>query len=80
VRADKAVRAGAWASLAHGGLVHLVAGSWNGPFLEEVEQFPLGAHDDQVDAVSGAYELTLQRLQSAANLPVFRVGRPRPAC
>jgi predicted phage terminase large subunit-like protein len=51
VSADKAVRAGPWASLAEGGLVRLVAGPWNSTFLDEIEAFPHGAHDDQVDAV-----------------------------
>lgn len=31
-------------------------GTWIGAFLDEAEAFPLGAHDDQVDAVSGAFE------------------------
>lgn len=55
VVADKEVRAGAWASAAEMGRFHLVRGAWNAAFLAEVEAFPYGAHDDQVDAVSGAY-------------------------
>jgi predicted phage terminase large subunit-like protein len=55
VAADKAVRAGAWASLAEAGRFYLLRGAWNGAFLQEVESFPYGAHDDQVDAVSGAH-------------------------
>jgi predicted phage terminase large subunit-like protein len=44
---------------AEGGNVKLVSGSWNEPFLRELENFPDGAHDDQVDALSGAFnELT----------------------
>lgn len=56
VTLDKAVRAGPWAARAQGGLVHLVEGAWVGGFLDEAEAFPTeGIHDDQVDAVSGAF-------------------------
>lgn len=59
---DKAVRAGPWASRALGGMVHLVAGSWNAAFLDEVSAFPTaGVADDQVDAVSGAWEMLVKR-------------------
>jgi predicted phage terminase large subunit-like protein len=77
VKADKAVRAGAWASQAEGGLVSLVAGEWVRPFLDEVETFPFGAHDDQVDAVSGAFEMLAQAAR-AARLPFVMAGQPRP--
>ena len=35
--------------------VRLVRGSWNRDFLDEFELFPGGAHDDIVDATSGAF-------------------------
>lgn len=35
--------------------VYLVRGTWNGEFLDELEGFPHGGHDDQVDAASGAF-------------------------
>jgi hypothetical protein len=34
----------------------LVRGLWNDEFLRELENFPPGKHDDEVDALSGAYE------------------------
>jgi predicted phage terminase large subunit-like protein len=37
------------------GQVGLVAGDWNGSMLTELESFPDGAYDDQVDAAAGAY-------------------------
>jgi len=37
------------------GNIKLVRGNWIGPFLDELEAFPLGAHDDQVDALSGSF-------------------------
>jgi len=38
-----------------GGNVLLLRGQWLGPYLDELEAFPFGAHDDQVDASSGAF-------------------------
>ena len=55
---NKEVRANPVSSAANAGNVKLVrrddGGAWIGPFLDEAEAFPMGAHDDQVDAVSGA--------------------------
>jgi predicted phage terminase large subunit-like protein len=51
----KATRALPLAAAAEGGLVRLVRGHWNREFLDEVEAFPQGAHDDQVDATSLAF-------------------------
>lgn len=53
---SKATRAAPVSSQAEAGNVFLVRGPWIGTFLDEVEQFPLGGHDDQVDAMSGAFE------------------------
>lgn len=52
----KTERAAPLASQAEARNISLLSGPWNGPFLDEVEAFPTGAHDDQVDAVAGAYE------------------------
>ena len=51
----KEERANPLASAAERGHVKLVRSEWNGPFLDELESFPLGSHDDQIDAASGAY-------------------------
>ena len=37
------------------GNVALLRGHWNAPFLDEAYAFPDGAHDDQVDAATGAF-------------------------
>jgi predicted phage terminase large subunit-like protein len=37
------------------GNVKLVRGAWNKAYLDEMEAFPAGSHDDQVDASSGAF-------------------------
>ena len=55
VTGAKEVRAEPYAAQVQNGNVSLVAGSWNRAFLDEHEQFPVGTHDDQVDAASGAF-------------------------
>jgi len=35
----------------------ILEAGWNQDFLDEMESFPEGMHDDQVDSVSGAYRL-----------------------
>lgn len=56
---DKGSRADPVASQAEMGNIKLVEGDWNETFLNEVCSFPNGAHDDQVDAMSGAFRLLL---------------------
>lgn len=54
---DKVVRAKPVAAQAQAGNVRLVAGPWNERCLSELHNFPDGAHDDVVDALSGAYNV-----------------------
>ena len=54
VTGNKLIRANPLASQAQAGNVKLVRGTWINAFLDEAEIFPQGAHDDQVDATSGA--------------------------
>jgi predicted phage terminase large subunit-like protein len=51
---SKEIRANPLSSLAQGGYVLLVEAPWNSDFLDEMEMFPDGDHDDIVDATSGA--------------------------
>jgi len=53
---SKEIRASAFAAQAEAGNVRLVRGPWNAEYLEELCAFPTGAHDDQVDASSGAFD------------------------
>lgn len=56
-------RARPWAAQAEAGNVKLVAGQWVDDFLDEAEVFPNeggGVHDDQIDAVSGAFGMLVQ--------------------
>ena len=52
---DKVTRAQPISAQCEGGNVRLVRGPWIDKFLAELEEFPEGAHDDQVDAFSGAF-------------------------
>lgn len=58
---SKAERAGPVSSAVEAGNVKLVRGTWVNAFLDEVEGFPEGSHDDQVDALSGAFEQLRRR-------------------
>lgn len=64
VTGSKQVRAEAFAAQAEVNNVVLVNGHWNATFLDELLMFPNGAHDDQVDAASGAFN----RLAATANV------------
>lgn len=58
---SKEIRANPLSAAAEAGNVKLVRGPWIRDFLDEVEAFPGGAHDDQVDSASGAYEKSASR-------------------
>lgn len=52
---DKATRAGPASSAAEKGHVHVLRAAWNADFFDELEAFPEGGHDDQVDGLSGGF-------------------------
>jgi predicted phage terminase large subunit-like protein len=52
---SKVVRAEPVAAQASHGNLCLKRASWNDTFLEELCMFPAAPHDDQVDALSGAF-------------------------
>src|SRR5439155_24083530 len=52
---SKADRALPLAAQAEGGTVKLLRSPWVKDFLDEIEIFPFGRHDDQVDAASLAF-------------------------
>lgn len=54
---DKLVRARAFEARVNAGLVDVFRGAWSGSYIDELCSFPFGAHDDQVDATSGAYAM-----------------------
>lgn len=51
----KEIRARPFRAQCEAGNVYLVRASWNEAYLAELEVFDVGAHDDQVDASSTAY-------------------------
>ena len=62
----KAVRAMPVASQVNAGTVSVLAGAWTGAFLAELEDFPGGACDDQVDALSRAFGMMVAAPAGAA--------------
>jgi predicted phage terminase large subunit-like protein len=54
---DKATRASPVASQMNVGNIGMVRAAWNMAFRDELAAFPSGSHDDQVDALSGAFEI-----------------------
>ena len=69
---DKLTRALPWFALVGNGKVALLRGAWNEDFLAEVHAFPMGAFDDQVDAVSGLYIMLTQSFGTPWVLPPKR--------
>lgn len=53
----KEIRANPLSSQAEAGNVRIVNGTWISEFLDELEAFPHGGHDDMVDAASGAFHM-----------------------
>ena len=54
---SKATRAGPVASQVEARNVAIVRAGWNHAFIEELRDFPFGRKDDQVDALSRAFEM-----------------------
>lgn len=54
---DKYTRAAPVASRVNAGRFMMVRGRWNRALLDELALFPNGQHDDQVDALSGAFDM-----------------------
>lgn len=52
---NKVMRATPVSAQCEHGNVLILRGAWNDDFFTEAENFPDGAHDDQVDALSGAF-------------------------
>ena len=66
----KATRAMPVASQVNAGNVTLVRGAWNRALLEEMQDFPGGAKDDQVDALSRAFGVLVERSLPARRKPM----------
>lgn len=55
VTKDKVTRASPVSAQAEAGTIKVLRAKWNDDFFRELENFPDGAHDDIVDALSGAF-------------------------
>ncbi len=65
VTGNKQLRATGLSASMEGGNVSIVRAPWNREWVDELCQFPLGPHDDQVDSASGAFrELTTRMATS----------------
>ncbi len=78
---DKVVRAGLISAESEPkvgekyGNVSVVKGAWNDAFFEVLRKFPTkGEHDDDVDALSGAYSVILQKFPRPAFAGASAVG------
>jgi predicted phage terminase large subunit-like protein len=67
---SKETRAEPVAARAEAGDLWLCRGRWTTIFLDELCAFPLGGHDDQVDALSGAYGYLGARRESPTVTPI----------
>lgn len=54
-KGDKEKRALPASAAAEAGNIEIMKADWNNAFLAELQTFPEGKHDDQVDAFTGAY-------------------------
>lgn len=61
---DKVQRAMPFLAQAEAGNVRLVRGLWNRAYLDELTSFPLGNHDDQIDATAGAFSHLIRGLNA----------------
>lgn len=65
---SKETRADPVSAAAEAGNLKILEGSWNNTFLDELEEFPEGNHDDQVDALSLAFS-QMSTKASASHVP-----------
>ena len=69
---DKLTRFGPFSSQCRAGNVKIRRGSWNEELFRVLEGFPDLAHDDEVDACSGALEMLSPPMQSYAAYELMR--------
>jgi predicted phage terminase large subunit-like protein len=73
---DKLTRFGPFSSWCRAGNVKILRGSWNEDLFRVLEGFPELAHDDEVDACSGALEMLNPAMKSWGFFEYYG-GRPR---
>ncbi|OUR76612.1 hypothetical protein A9Q83_13650 [Alphaproteobacteria bacterium 46_93_T64] len=70
VTGSKVTRSGAFSAQVEAGNVLLVQGEWNDAFLNELQSFPNGRYDDQVDAVVEAFS-SLQDIKRTSQREMY---------
>ncbi len=68
VTKDKVTRAKPVSAQAEAGNIKILRAAWNDEFFKELENFPEGAHDDIVDALSGSFMMINQSSYNIAAL------------
>lgn len=68
VQKDKVTRALPVSSQAEANNIKMLEGRWNEDFLRESENFPEGSHDDQIDALSGAFNMMVESKYNLLNM------------
>ena len=69
---DKRTRFGPFSSQCRAGNVKILRGPWNENLFRVLEGFPDLAHDDEVDACSGALEMLNPQMKGAAIFELYR--------
>jgi predicted phage terminase large subunit-like protein len=72
---SKIARATPLASQIETGNVSVIAAQWNADFFEELRAFPYGRKDDQVDAVSRAFNVLIDRGHGTQSIQYSVLGR-----
>ena len=68
VTKDKVTRAMPVSAQAEAGNIKVLRAPWNDEFFKELENFPEGAHDDQIDSLSGSFMMINQSSYNLAAL------------
>lgn len=70
VTGSKEIRADYLSAQAENGLVRILEAEWNKEWLDELESFPMGVYDDQVDSASGAANYLAENEEDDLGAPV----------
>jgi predicted phage terminase large subunit-like protein len=69
---NKITRFGPFSAQCYAGNVKILRGHWNEELLRVLEGFPDRAHDDEVDAYSGAFEMLNPHMKSEGIFELYR--------
>lgn len=70
----KEMRASMWGSRLEDGIIFCVRGEWNQEFFDQMDFFPNAEHDDDIDAVSGAWKLLGESTGAMSSVSGIFVG------